>query len=148
MNNEEIRSIFKNILMFNSKDDVKESLSEWKESCSERLFYSTNNGTTFVCMPSLFPGWKRDQVYETVSEILDELSDEKKYSVVIPQGIGLYRTLVRNARTRKLEISDKRYQSIQLLKRHNTMVPGGITVRELQNSELSWCMQFMEELDD
>lgn len=148
MSNEEIRVIFKNILTLNSKGDVKDSLSDWKESCSEKLFYDTQTGKGYVMMSSLFPGWKRDQVYETVSEILDELSDEKKYSVVIPQGIGLYRTLVRNARTRKLEISDKRYQSVQLLKRHNAMVPGGITVSELQNSELSWCMQFMEELDD
>lgn len=115
MNNEEIRSIFKNILMTNDKEDVKNSLLDWKESCSEKLFYSTKTGME---------------------------------SVAIPQGIGLYRTLVRNARTRKLEISNKRYQSVQLLRRHNAMVPGGITVRELQNSDLSWCMQFMEELDD
>lgn len=148
MNNEEIRSIFKNILMTNDKEDVKNSLLDWKESCSEKLFYSTKTGMECVYMPNLFPGWKRDQVYETALAIIDELSDEKKYSVAIPQGIGLYRTLVRNAHTRKLEISDKRYQSVQLLRRHNAMVPGGITVRELQNSELSWCMQFMEELDD
>lgn len=148
MNNEEIRSIFKNILMTNDKEDVKNSLLDWKESCSEKLFYSTKTGMECLYMPNLFPGRKRDQVYETALAIIDELSDEKKYSVAIPQGIGLYRTLVRNAHTRKLEISDKRYQSVKLLRRHNAMVPGGITVRELQNSELSWCMQFMEELDD
>lgn len=132
----------------NNKEDVKNSLLDWKESCSEKLFYDTQTGKGYVVMSSLFPGWKRDKVHETVLALIDELSDEKKYSVVIPQGIGLYRTLVRNARTRKLEISDKRYQSVQLLRRHNAMVPGGITVRELQNSELSWCIQFMEELDD
>lgn len=148
MNNEEIRSIFKNILMTNCKEDVKNSLLDWKESCSEKLFYSTKTGMGYVYMPNLFPGWKRDQVYETALAIMDELEDEKKYSVIIPQGMGLYRTLVRNARTRQLEISDRRYQSIKLLKRHNSMVPGGITVSELQGSDLKWCMQFMEELDD
>lgn len=134
--------------MTNDKEDVKNSLLDWKESCSEKLFYSTQTGTAYVFMPNIFPGWNRDQVYETVSEIIDELSDEKKYSVVIPQGIGLYRTLVRNTHTRQLEISDRRYKNVYLLKRHNAMVPGGITVSELQDSELSWCMQFMEELDD
>ena len=147
MNNEEIRSIFKNILMSNDKEDVKNSLLDWKESCSEKLFYSTKTGMAYVYMPNLFPGWKRDQVYETALAIIDELEDEKKYSVVIPQGNGLYRTLVRNANG-GLEISDKRYKNIYLVKRHNSMVPGGITVSELQNSDLKWCMQFMEELDD
>lgn len=147
MNNEEIRSIFKNILMTNDKEDVKNSLLYWKESCSEKLFYSTKTGMAYVYMPNLFPGWKRDQVYETALAIIDELEDEKRYSVVIPSGNGLYRTLVRCA-TGGLEISDKRYQNIKVLKRHNSMVPEGITVSELQNSDLKWCMQFMEELDD
>lgn len=147
MNNEEIRSIFKNILMSNDKEDVKNSLLDWKESCSAKLFYSTKTGRAYVYMSNLFPGWKRDQVYETALAIIDELEDEKRYSVVIPSGNGLYRTLVRNANG-GLEISDKRYQNVRVLKRHNTMVPGGITVSELQNSDLKWCMQFMEELDD
>ena len=147
MNNEEIRSIFKNILMSNDKEDVKNSLLDWKESCSEKLFYSTKTGMAYMYMPNLFPGWKRDQVYETALAIIDELEDEKRYSVVIPSGNGLYRTLVRSANG-GLEISDKRYQNVRVLKRHNTMVPGGITVSELQGSDLKLCMQFMEELDD
>lgn len=147
MNNEEIRSIFKNILMTNDKEDVKNGLLDWKESCSEKLFYSTKTGMAYVYMPNLFPGWKRDQVYETALAIIDELEDEKRYSVVIPSGNGLCRTLVRSANG-GLEISDKRYQNITVLKRHNSMVPGGITVSELQGSDLKWCMQFMEELDD
>ena len=147
MNNEEIRSIFKNILMTNDKEDVKNSLLDWKESCSEKLFYNTKTGMAYVYMPDLFPGWKRYQVYETALAIIDELEDEKRYSVVIPSGNGLYRTLVRNANG-DLEISDKRYQNVRVLKRHNSMVPGGITVSEIQGSDLKWCMQFMEELDD
>lgn len=147
MNNEELRSVLKRILMFNSKDDIRTNLTDWKDSCSEKLFYSTSTGIETVYMSRLFPGWNRDQAYETVLEIIDELSEEKKYAVVIPQGNGLYRTLVRNANG-GLEISDKRYKNIYLVKRHNSMIPGGITVSELQNSELSWCMQFMEELND
>lgn len=148
MNNiEKIKSIVRKILQSTTKEQLKANLLEWKKSCSENLFYIDGNKYEYVYMPTLFQNASREDAYNTVLRIIEELSDEKVYSVAIPSGNCMYRTLVRNS-SGSLEISDKRYQSLSLLKKHNSMVPGGITVDELHNSSLSWCMQFMEELND
>ena len=45
-------------------------------------------------------------------------------------------------------LNDREYRSIDTIKRHNSNVPGGITMEEINNSEISWCKMFMEELND
>ena len=144
LNNSQINTIKKIYALCNyDRNLVIEKLDSWMNDICAFIDF----GDHVVNLGPYFKGWKRDDFYNLVSSYPIKRPDENKVSIAIPDGDGYYRTLVRNTKG-YLMLGDKRYTSLQKLKYHNSMVPGGITVSELQNSELSWCMQFMEELND
>lgn len=89
------------------------------------------------------------QVLEFRAKIDDvDLDPEKRYTVAIPVGNGLFKTLVQQSSTGNLVLGDHDYNSLEKLKRHNRNVPGGLTKEKIKKSAVSWAWQFAKEITD
>lgn len=125
------------------KDLVAKRTEQWFNSTSSNLSapgYMVNLG-------SVFSSFSRKEVYDLIISHVSTRPDEEKLSVAIPDGSGMFLTIVRSSKGH-LMIGDKRYLYKSKLREHNSYVPGGITLRELQNSGLAWCLQFAERLEN
>lgn len=118
---------------------------------AEKWFYSTGGN---LCVPGymaniglIFKDYSRKEVYDLIVSHVPTRPNEEKLSIAIPDGSGMFITIVRSSKGH-LMIGDKRYLYKSKLKEHNSYVPGGITLSELQNSGLAWCLQFAERLDN
>lgn len=101
-----------------------------------------------VNLNTFFKDYSREEVYDfIVNYQYHTRKEEHKLSIAIPDGSGMFITLVRSSKG-YLMIGEKRYLYKSKLKEHNSYVPGGITVSELQNSGLAWCLQFAERLEN
>lgn len=126
-----------------NKDLVTERTKQWFNSAGSNILlpgYVVNLGLVFM-------NFSRKEVYDLIISHVSTRPDEEKLSIAIPDGSGMFLTVVRNSKGQLL-IGDKRYLYKSKLKEHNSYVPGGITLSELQNSGLSWCLQFAERLNN
>lgn len=145
---EQIVNSIKDIIVFTNTDVMIQNLKDWYTSCGSLISYRTSGGrVSYINTADIYRYYKRSFVYTTLVEYLNSKKALTKYYVAIPVGGGYYTTLTRSS-SGNLELSDRRYLSIDKLKRHNSYVPGGITMEEVKNSDLSWCIPFMEELND
>lgn len=122
---------------------VIERARKWYHSTSSNLSvpgYMLNIGL-------MFKDYLRKDVFDIIVNHYYTRPDEEKLSVAIPDGSGMFLTIVRSSKGH-LMIGDKRYLYKNKLKEHNSYVPGGITLKELQNSGLAWCLQFAERLEN
>lgn len=128
----------------NNKALVIKRTKEWFNSTS-----STLSAIGYVVnLDSYFRDCSRTEVYDFIINYHNYVkSEEEKLSVAIPDGSGMFMTIVRSSKGH-LMIGEKRYLYKSKLREHNSYVPGGITVRELQNSGLAWCLQFAERLEN
>lgn len=125
------------------KDLVAKRAEQWFNSTGSNLSapgYMVNLGL-------LFSSFSRKEVYDLIISHVSTRPDEEKLSVAIPDGSGMFLTIVRSSKGH-LMVGDKRYLYKSKLREHNSYVPGGITLRELQNSGLAWCLQFAERLEN
>ena len=126
-----------------NKELVVQRTKEWFNSTGSMMSlpgYLLNVNT-------FFGDFSRKEVYNTIVYHVCTKQGEPKLSVAIPDGSGMFMTVVRSSEGH-LVIGDKRYLYKSKLKEHNSYVPGGITLPELQNSGLAWCLQFAERLDN
>lgn len=122
---------------------VIERARKWYHSTSSNLSvpgYMLNIGL-------MFKDYLRKDVFDIIVNHYYTRPDEEKLSVAIPDGSGMFLTIVRSSKGH-LMIGDKRYLYKNKLKEHNSYVPGGITLKELQNSGLACCLQFAERLEN
>ena len=125
------------------KELVAERTEQWFDSAGSNILlpgYVVNLGLVFM-------NFSRKEVYDLIVSHVFTRPDEEKLSVAIPDGSGMFLTIVRDSKGH-LTIGDKRYLYKSKLKKHNYYVPGGITLSELQNSGLAWCLQFAERLEN
>lgn len=137
-----------NMLKYNSVQYLKACVDQWYGYCSRNFKYRDHTGNYVLFdIENICNMERREDVYTELMNIIDIYSKRNNYAIVIPDNCGYYRTLCISANG-ELIISDKSYTDLNVLKRHNSMVPGGITVEELKKSRLSWCLQFLEELNE
>lgn len=125
------------------KDLVIERAKTWYYSAGSNISvpgYMANIGL-------IFKDFLRKDVYDIIVDHYYTKPDEEKLSVAVPDGSGMFLTIVRSSKGH-LMVGDKRYLHKSTLREHNSYVPGGITLRELQNSGLAWCLQFAERLEN
>ena len=126
-----------------NKDLVAERTEKWFNSTGSNLSapgYNVNIGL-------VFKDFSRKEVYDLILSHVFTRPDEEKLSVAIPDGSGMFMTIVRSSKD-NLIIGDKRYLYKSTIREHKSYVPGGITISELQNSGLAWCLQFAERLEN
>ena len=100
-----------------------------------------------VDLSEFFKGWSIKSLYELITTYVVTRTDENKLSITIPDGNGSFLTIARGFQG-GLMIGDHRYTSKDKLKSHNSCVPGGITMTELNDSGLGCCLQFAERLNN
>lgn len=144
---EKIINSVKSIIVFTDNDTMISNVNKWYDSCGSELFYKRSNGDESYINTSLFSIYSRKFVYETLINYLNSNKELSKYFVAIPVGNSTYRTLVRSC-SGELVLSDKIYRNIDTIKRHNSYVPGGITIEEVESSDICWCLPFMEKIDE
>lgn len=124
---------------------IKSCMDAWLPLVSGSAWIGNSQGKGYVYdLEKDFRGWSRNDVYDAVVNY----TDNKTYvTVPIPYGDGYYITVCRSG-SGNLVLSDKRYQSYDVIKRHNRQVPGGLTFEELSRSPLRWVLQFAEVVND
>lgn len=103
--------------------------------------------TYLVDLSEWFRGWSRKSLYNLITTYVVTRPGEIKLSVAIPDGNGEFLTVVRGSQG-GLMIGERRYKSKNKIKEHNSYVPGGITMTELNESGLGFVLQFSERLND
>lgn len=145
---EKIVNTIKDIIVFTNTEEMINNVNKWYDSCNSNLEYRKSDGSfSHINTSDIYSMYSRKFVYESLINYLENHKGLQKYSVAIPAGNGEYVTLVRLC-TGSLIIGDKRYRNIEVLKRHNSGVPGGITIEEVESSDLGWCLPFMEKMDE
>lgn len=129
---------------FNQKQ-IKESMDIWLPLVDSKVWISGNSDGAGYDLGKEFPGCFRKDIYDVV--VNDNTHGKTYVTVPIPSGDGLYTTVCRSG-SGNLVLGDKRYQSYDVLKRHNGQVPGGLTFEELSRSPLRWVLQFAEVVND
>ena len=144
---EPIIDYVKGFIKFTQPDEMIQNVNNWYESCGSKLWYKKSNGKdSYLETTCVFSNYNRKFVRDTIINYIESTKDSKKYYVAIPAGNGKYITILRSANG-TLCLNDREYISIDTIKRHNSNVPGGITMEEINNSEIFWCKMFMEELN-
>lgn len=145
---EKIIDCIKETIVFTDINDMINNVNQWYDSCDSNLRYTKSNGSvSYINTACIYNIYSRKFVYETLINYLNEKRNSPRYFVVIPAGNGEYITLCRLS-SGNLIIGDKRYKNIDTIKRHNSYVPGGITLEEVESSGLCWCIPFMEKIDE
>lgn len=138
----------KDLIVFTNIDDMIKNVNNWYDSCGSRLEYMKSNGNIgYVETSDIYGIYSRKFVYESLITYLENKKKSDKYFVAIPAGDNAYVTLVRFC-SGNLVLGDRRYFILEVLKRHNSNVPGGITLEEVESSDLGWCLPFMEKIDE
>lgn len=124
---------------------IKSCMDAWLPLVSGSAWIGNSQGKGYVYdLEKDFHGWSRNDVYDAIVNY----TDNKTYvTVPIPSGDGYYITVCRSC-SGNLVLSDKRYQSYDVIKRHNSQVPGGLTFEELSTSTLRWVLPFAEVVND
>ena len=124
---------------------IKSCMDAWLPLVSGSVWIGNSRGKGYVYdLEKDFHGWSRNDVYDAVVNY----TDNKTYvTVSIPSGDGYYITVCRSG-SGNLVLSDKRYQSYDVIRRHNSQVPGGLTFEELSVSTLRWVLPFSEVVND
>lgn len=124
---------------------IKSCMDAWLPLVSGSVWIGNSRGKGYVYdLEKDFSGWSRNDVYDAVVNYTD---NNTYVTVSIPSGDGYYITVCRSG-SGNLVISDKRYQSYDVIKRHNSQVPGGLTFEELSTSTLRWVLPFAEVVND
>lgn len=145
---EQIIDCIKDTIIFTDIDDMINNVNNWYNSCGSNLRYTKSNGSvSCINTAGIYNIYSRRFVYETLINYLNDKRKSPKYYVVIPAGNGEYLTLCRLS-SGSLILGEKRYKNIDTIKRHNSYVPGGITIEEVESSDLDWCIPFMENIDE
>lgn len=145
---EKIIDYIKDVVVFTNIDEMINNVNVWYDSCNSMLKYTKSDGScSYINTSCIYSNYSRKFVYETLINYLEKTRKLTKYFVVIPAGNGEYVTLCRLS-SGSLVLGDKRYRNIETIKRHNSYVPGGITIEEVKSSCLDWCLPFMEEIDE
>lgn len=124
---------------------IKSCMDSWLTLVSGSAWICNSQGKGCVYdLEKEFHGWSRNDVYDAIVNY----EDIKTYvTVSIPSGDGFYITVCRSG-SGNLVLSDKRYQSYDVIRRHNSQVPGGLTFEELSRSPIRWVLQFAEVVND
>ena len=125
------------------KNLVIEKLNEWYDSLDSTLRLPG----FIIALNISFSDFNRRSLYDLIVSHVVTRPDQEKLFIAIPDGNGMFLTLVRSS-SGHLIIGDKRYRYIHKLKEHNSYIPGGITVDELSKSGLAWCLQFAGRLEN
>lgn len=144
---ERIVNTIKDIIRFTDTEEMISNVNKWYDSCGSKLNCRKSDGSISHIDTDIFSMYSREFVYQCLINYLESLKVLQKYFVAIPAGNGEYVTLVRSC-TGSLILGEKRYLHIEVLKRHNSQVPGGITIEEVESSDLGWCLPFMEKMDE
>lgn len=145
---EKVIDYIKDIVVFTNIDEMINNVNIWYDSCNSMLKYTKSDGSfSYINTSGIYNNYSRKFVYETLINYLEKTRKLTKYFVAIPAGNSEYVTLCRLA-SGSLVLGDKRYRNIETIKRHNSYVPGGITIEEVKSSCLDWCLPFMEEIDE
>ena len=125
--------------------DIETFMDIWLPLVDSKVLMQGSSGPGVAFdLGKTFHGWPRNDVYNTV---VNYIRNTTYVTVAIPSGDGFYITVCRSV-SGNLVISDKRYQSFNTIKRHNSNVPGGLTFEELSDSPLRWVLQFAEVVND
>lgn len=128
-----------------TKLQIKSCMNAWLPLVSGSVWIGNSRGKGYVYdLEKDFHGWSRNDVYDAVVNYID---NNTYVTVSIPSGDGYYITVCRSG-SGNLVLSDKRYQSYDAIKRHNSQVPGGLTFEELSRSPIRWALQFAEVVND
>lgn len=145
---EKIVNTIKDIIVFTNTEEMINNVNKWYDSCNSNIEYTKSDGSfSYINTSDIYSMYSRKFVYESLINYLENHRVLQKYSVAIPAGHGEYVTLVRSC-SGNLILGEKRYRNIEVLKRHNSGVPGGITIEEVESSDLGWCLPFMEKIDE
>lgn len=124
---------------------IKSCMDAWLPLVSGSVWIGNSRGKGYVYdLEKDFNGWSRNDVYDAIVNYTD---NNTYVTVSIPSGDGYYITVCRSG-SGNLVLSDKRYQSYDVIKRHNSQVPGGLTFEELSVSTLRWVLPFAEVVND
>lgn len=128
-----------------SQEQIKTSMDIWLPLVDSKVWISGIHDGACYDLEEEFNGWLRKDIYDV---IVQYNTHGKTYvTVSIPSGDGFYTTVCRSG-SGNLVLSDKRYQSYDSIKRHNSQVPGGLTFEELSTSTLRWVLPFAEVIND
>lgn len=129
---EKIIDCIRDTIVFTNIDEMINNVNIWYDSCNSMLKYTKSDGSlSHINTSDIYNIYSRKFVYETLINYLENVRKLDKYFVVIPAGNGEYVTLCRLA-SGSLVIGEKRYRNIETIKRHNSYVPGGITIEEVR----------------
>lgn len=124
---------------------IKSCMNAWLPLVSGSVWIGDSRGKRYVYdLEKDFNGWSRNDVYDAIVNYTD---NNTYVTVSIPSGDGYYITVCRSG-SGNLVLSDKKYQSYDVIKRHNSQVPGGLTFEELSTSTLRWVLPFAEVVND
>lgn len=143
LNNKQECLVYEMYRRFTGKQ-IKESMDIWLPLVDSKVWISGNTDSCGYDLEKEFRGWLRKDIYEA---IVNYSNGATHVTVAIPAGDGFYITVCRSG-SGNLVIGDKRYQSYDVLKRHNRQVPGGLTFEELSRGPLKWVLQFAEVVND
>lgn len=124
---------------------IKSCMDAWLPLVSGSAWIGNSQGNGYVYdLEKDFHGWSRNDVYDS---IVNYTNNNTHVTVSIPSGDGYYITVCRSG-SGNLVLSDKRYKSYDVIKRHNSQVPRGLTFEELSTSTLRWVLPFAEVVND
>lgn len=145
---EQIVDCIRDTIIFTNVDVMISNVNKWYNSCGSELNYTKSNGyESYINTSCIYRNYSRKYVYEVLINYLENIKESPKYFVAIPAGSNNYVTLIRST-SGNLMLGDKTYTNTDVIKRHNSYVPGGITMEEVKSSKLSWCIPFMEKIDE
>lgn len=128
-----------------SQEQIKTSMDIWLPLVDSKVWISGIHDGAGYDLEKEFPGWLRKDIYDVI--VTYNTYGKTYVTVMIPVGDVFYITVCRSGSGR-LTISDKVYTSYDVIRRHNSQVPGGLTFEELSRSPLKWTLQFAEVVND
>lgn len=127
-----------------TKQQIKNSMDVWLPLVDGKVVIFGLHDECAYDLAKEFPRWLRKDIYDV---IVDYTSTVTYVTIAIPTGDGVYITVCRSG-SGALVVGDKRYTSVEAIRRHNSQVPGGLTSEELIGSSIKWVLQFAEVVHD
>lgn len=128
-----------------NQQQIKTAMDIWLPLVDSKVWISGIHDGAGYDLEKEFHGWLRKDIYDAI--VTYNTHGKTYITVSIPSGDGYWLTVCRSG-SGNLVLSDKRYQSYDVIRRHNSQVPGGLTFEELSTSPLRWVLQFAEVLND
>ena len=129
---EKQKSLLYSIHNNHNKESIKNSMNIWLTLADSKVWISDGNTNYWYDLGKEFEGYLRKDVYEIV---VNYKNTGTKVTVAIPIDDGLYLTVCRSG-SGNLVVGEKIYRNLETLKRHNSMVPRGLTSEELLESPI------------